>query len=105
MRGSCHLGIPGQCLDIADGSPERRCCGDFTTMGETAVRRQILPGYLRIINHKEAKVPLLSRRDHPDAHLRTKRHHGWIAREPYAANQFDRLLAAGSGAFSRRAAL
>jgi hypothetical protein len=26
-------------------------------MGETAARRQILPGYLRIINHKEAKVP------------------------------------------------
>jgi len=25
-------------------------------MGETAARRQILPGYLRIINHKEAKV-------------------------------------------------
>jgi hypothetical protein len=76
------------------------CCG-FTTMGETAVRRQILPGYLRIINHKEAKVPLFSRRDHHDAHLRTKRHHAWIAREPHAANQFDRLLAAGSAVDSR----
>src|SRR5215207_593314 len=57
MRGSCHVGLPGQCLDIAERSLERRCCGDFTTMGETAARRQILPGYLRIINHKEAKVP------------------------------------------------
>jgi hypothetical protein len=64
-------------------------------MGETAARRQILPGYLRIINHKEAKVALFSRRDHHDAHLRTERHHAWIAREQHAANQLDRLLAAG----------
>ena len=37
-----------------------RCGGGFTTMGETAARRQILPGYLRVINHKEAKVPAFS---------------------------------------------
>ena len=30
-------------------------------MGETAVRRQILPGCLRVINHKEAKVAQFSR--------------------------------------------
>jgi Class II flagellar assembly regulator len=33
--------------------------------GETAGRRQILPSRLRIINHKKAKVSLLSWRDHP----------------------------------------
>ena len=71
----------GNALILLNDSPEPRCRGGFTTMGETAARRQILPGYLRIINHKEAKVPLFSRRDHHDAHLRTERHHAWIARE------------------------
>ena len=64
-------------------------------MGETAVGRQILPGRLRVVNHREAKVPPFYRWDHHDAHLRTERHHAWIAREQHAANQLDRLLAAG----------
>src|SRR5215208_3015421 len=113
MRGSCHVGLPGQCLDIAERLPERRCRGGFTRMGETAARRQILPGYLRIINHKEAKVPRRRRSlyshaeitEITDAHLRTERHHAWIAREPHAANQLDRLLASGSAVDSRGAAL
>ena len=41
---------------LLNDSSEARRCGGFTTMGETAVRRQILPGCLRVINHKEAKV-------------------------------------------------
>ena len=41
-------------------------------------------------------------RNHDDAHLRTERHHAWIARQQYAANQFDRLFAAGDASRSRR---
>src|SRR4030081_2653180 len=81
MRGSCHVAFPRQCLDISGCSLEAWCRGGFTMKGETAARRQILPGRLRVINHKKAKVSRLSRRDHHDAHLRTERHHAWIARE------------------------
>src|SRR5215212_10088103 len=113
MRGSCHVGLSGQCLDIAERSLKPQCRGGFITMGETAARRQILPGYLRIINHKEAKVPKRRRSlyshaeitEITDAHLRTERHHAWIAREPHAANQLDRLLAAGNDGCARRVAL
>jgi hypothetical protein len=56
MRAPCHLAFLAQFLDIAECSLEPRYRGRFTTMGETAVYRQILPGRLRVINHKKAKV-------------------------------------------------
>jgi hypothetical protein len=45
-----------QCPDIVERSLEWRCRGSFTMMGETAACRQILPGRLRLVNHKKAKV-------------------------------------------------
>jgi hypothetical protein len=74
-------------------------------MGETAVARQILPGRLRVINHNEAKLRSFHRRNHHHAHLRTQRHHAWIARQPHEANQFERLLVAGDAIHARGAAL
>jgi len=56
MRAACHLVSSLQCLDIAKCLLEPGCCCGFTMMGETAARRQILPGRLRVINHKKAKV-------------------------------------------------
>jgi hypothetical protein len=45
-------------------------------MGETAARRQILPGYLRIINHKEAKVPKRRRSLYSHAEITPMRIYG-----------------------------
>jgi hypothetical protein len=86
-----------QCIDMSGCSLKTWRGKGFTTMGETAVPRQILPGRLRVINHKKAKLaPFSRRRDHHDAHLWTERHHAWIACQSHAANQFDRFLAAGN---------
>jgi hypothetical protein len=56
MRAPCHFVFLVECLDIAERSLQRRCRGGFTTSGETAACRQILPGRLRVVNHKKAKV-------------------------------------------------
>jgi hypothetical protein len=60
MRTACHVELLLQYLDIAECLLERRCRGGFTMMGETAAHRQILPGRLRVVNHKKAMVVRLS---------------------------------------------
>jgi hypothetical protein len=61
MRAACQLALLQQSIDIAECLPARQHRCGFTMMGETAAHRQILPGCLRVINHKKAKVLRLSR--------------------------------------------
>jgi hypothetical protein len=69
------------------GSPHRQNCP----------LRQILPGRLRLVNQKKAKLcASRASRDH-HAHLRTERHHSRISGGECQAEQFIRLCFAGRG--------
>ena len=49
-----------QCLDITEILLESGCGCRLAATGETAAWRQILPGRLRVINHKRAKLPAIA---------------------------------------------